>query len=790
MNDAIDAAPSDPGSRRPYLILTLVIGVLVALASYFLFAWDLTTGHRGLVALDIYGYYYPNMLYLLHSLADGGRGLLWNAWQDCGQPFFGISSTGILYPLNLPFLFVGPDRALRAVIVLHLVVGGVGAYLLARELGASRLAAACGAMAFELGCSMLDLATWTPLVSAAYAWLPTILLFCERGLRQPSPVNGVGLAVAAAIALLPGFPQIVLFAYQLVAVRILWEIATRRGPHKVAGVLTVGLGLTLAPLLAAVQLLPGLEMARTSVRNMVLSADEIAPGGFMTWSSFRTAFGIRMDIFNPFVVLPAVVAAASLGATRTRRRALPYALAGALFLILAFGPATPLFDLYLRLPGNGFFREPRRFLWMADFCLAVLTALGVDALLTAHDGPVFRRVAPLGLVLLALFGLDWLSPSGLRPGEWLLAGLLVAGASTAVLGARWLRTSAAMVTVAIGANLAAFPLIGLVSPRVNAWGLRPITLRRLVRSGEDLRAAAPVFRALRERMTPQDRVYPLYVGLDPSFVYKTGVLFGVANVRDYEPQPSRRYAAYLIMMRTGEELRSLNLYYTELAGMMPPGLFRRRLLDLAAGRYLVTDTKADTAQSALSPPPDLLAAEGQYRAYENPSALPRAFYVPRLEIVANGDDLLHRLAFGSDDLRRIAFVEEPPPSGFIGANGSIDEGRVEFLRNDPEHIVLRVSAPARGFLHLADQYAPGWSASVNGAPSPIMRGNYLFRLVEVPAGDSVVEFRYRPASVMIGAVVSVISVFAAAVTLLVYLLGGRGSVRAAARRSRADRRPD
>jgi hypothetical protein len=35
-----------------------------------------------------------------------------------------------------------------------------------------------------------------------------------------------------------------------------------------------------------------------------------------------------------------------------------------------------------------------------------------------------------------------------------------------------------------------------------------------------------------------------------------------------------------------------------------------------------------------------------------------------------------------------------------------------------------------------------------------MRANYLFRAVEVPAGESTVEFRYAPASVRIGAAIT------------------------------------
>ena len=54
--------------------------------------------------------------------------------------------------------------------------------------------------------------------------------------------------------------------------------------------------------------------------------------------------------------------------------------------------------------------------------------------------------------------------------------------------------------------------------------------------------------------------------------------------------------------------------------------------------------------------------------------------------------------------------------------------------------------PAPGYLLLLDTYFPGWSATVNGEPAPILRADYNFRAVSLPAGRSTVCFSYRPES--------------------------------------------
>ena len=76
--------------------------------------------------------------------------------------------------------------------------------------------------------------------------------------------------------------------------------------------------------------------------------------------------------------------------------------------------------------------------------------------------------------------------------------------------------------------------------------------------------------------------------------------------------------------------------------------------------------------------------------YENEAALPRAFFVPRIEVVADSAALLQRLANGSDEPTEVALVEEAPPSGFLGSAAVDGASSVEFTTDDPEHLVLRV----------------------------------------------------------------------------------------------------
>jgi uncharacterized membrane protein YfhO len=61
-----------------------------------------------------------------------------------------------------------------------------------------------------------------------------------------------------------------------------------------------------------------------------------------------------------------------------------------------------------------------------------------------------------------------------------------------------------------------------------------------------------------------------------------------------------------------------------------------------------------------------------------------------------------------------------------------------------------VTSAKAGFLQINDSWSPGWKATVDGTPTPVLRSNFAFRAVEVPAGDHRVSLLYRPWPEIIG----------------------------------------
>ncbi|MDT5269448.1 MAG: hypothetical protein QOH49_1634 [Acidobacteriota bacterium] len=157
----------------------------------------------------------------------------------------------------------------------------------------------------------------------------------------------------------------------------------------------------------------------------------------------------------------------------------------------------------------------------------------------------------------------------------------------------------------------------------------------------------------------------------------------------------------------------------------------------------------------------LLGRTAREAVYENARALPRAWLAPEaraldeeatLKVIRTG-----RLPEGSAwEPLRTALVESEP--GAAPASSS-QGGSAEVVRNEPNRVDVKTKADVTSILVLAENHYPGWRAYLDGQAVGVLRVNYNQRGVQVPAGEHEVRFVYRPKSVMIGAIVSLLTAF-------------------------------
>jgi hypothetical protein len=151
-------------------------------------------------------------------------------------------------------------------------------------------------------------------------------------------------------------------------------------------------------------------------------------------------------------------------------------------------------------------------------------------------------------------------------------------------------------------------------------------------------------------------------------------------------------------------------------------------------------------------------ADNDIRVLENTAAFPRAFIVPSARVAPSHqsglDEMVHQ-PFQPDQevvLSDDATTEVP---GFLANRGG--RGRATVTGYASDTVRIHTSATADAWLVLSDTFYPGWLASVDGQPAAVLRGDVLFRVVPVPAGEHDVEFRFEPSSVKLGLAISLAS---------------------------------
>jgi hypothetical protein len=449
-------------------------------------------------------------------------------------------------------------------------------------------------------------------------------------------------------------------------------------------------------------------------------------------------------------VAPLALALLGLGLWRPHAVAAAVAVATTAAVLYALGPPGPLYALVAALPLGTWFQGVDRALVIAGLGVAVLAGAGLDVLLGAQAAtrPPHHRLLAAAAAIAVVVALG--GALGAARGHLRLVGFACTSLALLAIGilaprrpataSRPAREGSARWRGAV-AGLALLGLADLFGAQQHG-GRMPSQARDYLARNDALYAEV-------RRRQGFDRFYawaPFAAGAPLAFrseVAKAGSTYGLWQATDYEPLCGRRLATYFD--RLGPPF-VYPLAYARLA----PAPANLPLIDLLGARWFAAAD--DDFRAALAAHPELAThwretwRDGAVALYEYDRALPRAFVAGDVAVLDDPAALLD--AMTRADLRRTAFVEAPL-AGLPAAGG----GAARIVAYAPHRVAIETDG-AGGLLVLTDQFAPGWSATVDGAAAPLVRTDYLFRGVPVPPGPHRIEMRYAPTSVWLGAAAS------------------------------------
>ena len=113
-----------------------------------------------------------------------------------------------------------------------------------------------------------------------------------------------------------------------------------------------------------------------------------------------------------------------------------------------------------------------------------------------------------------------------------------------------------------------------------------------------------------------------------------------------------------------------------------------------------------------------------------------------------------------------AFLSKTPGVVHQDAHWAAQAGIVSY---EPDQMVIETHSTRPGYLFLSEIFYPGWKAFVDGKPQKILRGDYLFRVVEIPKGNHLVYMAFDPISIKVGIGITILTLFILLNVFLYYL---------------------
>lgn len=745
------------------------------------------------IPYDAKAHFQAQVQFLAHAI-HSGQSPFWAPNVFAGSPQIADPQSLIFSPALLLAL-VNPSpsfQAVDAMVLMTLGFGGLAIIGVFRDRGWHAAGAVVAALAFSFGAS----AAWRIQHIGqieSYVFFAITLWCVLRALDRSSWGWGVGAGLAGALMLVKPDQVGFLGAFVLVGVVVDYFIAAdaltrlRRAIAPLTAAIVAGVAMIAAPVLMTYL------FATDSNRPEFAFADaahgSLHPASLLTMivSDLFGAKDPAVDYWGPSssvwspgeltlsqnmgqMYLGAVPALALLAFGLLRgylmERSMRLLAAAAVALVLyALGWYTPAFRYFFDfVPGVDVFRRPADATFMIGAVCAIMAGYCVHRFI--EDAPARRRWPQIALAAAILFGCVGIAAAVAEDVRrfnvaWAPIAQSVgwfAAAAAALILARRARGRVAIITMVLPAALLVADL------RINNGPNESTALPPSAYDILDPNTKNETIAFLKQNLTPKgpsdrrDRVE--LVGLGFAWP-NAGMVHGFDHTLGYNPL---RLAEFSEAMGAGDTIAGPD--QKQFTKIFPR--YNCRLANLLGLRYVVSSIPIEKVDTHFRPGDlQFIKRTRDGYIYENPRARPRVMFAQEWRL-ADFDSIVESGRWPEFDPTRTVLLESDPatihphipaPSSSPHiASALYDSGefasvifpeppspsKALITRYANTEIEIAVDATQAGFVVLNDVWHPWWTATIDGEPAPILKANVLFRAVQVPAGNHVLRFSFKP----------------------------------------------
>jgi hypothetical protein len=727
--DDAESADGAFGAARLVLLLGLLMCVTFP---------GIVLGSHAFVYRDDGLFGYPVAYYFRRCFWQGQLPL-WNPYNNCGIPFLAQWNTMVLYPFSLLYLLAPMPWSMNYFLLGHVFLAGTGMYFLAHRWYGNRFAAMLAGLVFAWNGLSINLLVWSCHI-AALAWMPWVVLLCQKAAAQGGRAI-FWAALAGACQMMTGSPELILFTW-LISLAVCAAQWRGKGQNALKMALRFAAVAGWVALLSAAQLAPWLDLVAHGDRS---SAFDTGRWSLPVWGAanflvplFRDRASLEgvywqpgQEMFSSYYagIVTVALALAALMKGRDWKTVLP-AVLGLGGLLCAWGDAGYVLPLLKKVaPLLGFARYPVKFILITLFCLPLLAASGA-AWLQSHADAGGRRVllaagAITGLGIVCVLIVSRRFPF---PGEnW-----------SVTWQSGWTRM--AVLLAALGILFRQCLSATRASRLLPGFGL-------LLLMGADICTHTPQQNPT-AAVQAYDEITPPMSSL-PKLGQSRAMVSREADVwMEHLGNPS---PLALYLGQRAELFRDCNLLnlIPKTDGFFSLYLRREdRVAQLLSGHECPTNLAEFLGVSQRTSPKQLFTWEAQ------PRFMPMATIGQKPVFL---DDAATLQALASTNFRPRDVVCLPIEARESVRATADPEGKILASEVTAAACRFETEASRPTLLVVAQSWHHCWAAEIDGRAAPLLRANYAFQSVPVPAGRHEVRLAYKDTVFDMGAIVTLIS---------------------------------
>ncbi len=731
----------------------------------------------------------------------------WNPYIFGGMPYVDAFHGDIFYPFSFLKYFGSLFRMLGFILFWHIFFAGIFMYLAARQFKLSKIASLVAGASYMFAPLLVS---W---VSPGHdgkifvtTLFPLTILFLDRGFNATSFFKAVfeftvlggiiGVIILSPHAQMSYFTLWALALYTMFRMIVIFVKQKTVKPAIRPAFLAV-YAVLLGLLISAIQFYPGYyytthdsPRAESGAKSgwdwatswslhqeeaFSLLIPEFSGTGVHTQSVKTYYWGKNYFKDNSESVSIVALFIACIGFFFARRRE-GYFFGGlAIFALLyALGATTPFFKLFYLIPRVKSLRAPSMIMFLFSFSISLLAAMGLQAIID-HGKEWKDKIAQRFNILLFGFpGLMFLlalffSVNGKGMINLWTSIFFANAGSTALPGQQITKLQVAYMNLPQIQSGAWFSFIFMAIAAVLIWLYKEKKL-----PGVALLAVVclPVFNGMRFDSRFVDT-------MDPKTVWSPNVVtqfftnhpghYRVLNLGVLTEDILPYFKVDVVVGYHGNQLR----WYDELlGGPAKKNQGNPRFLNLVGTKYVLYSGQQEFPENYFGAIPVTTAASfGQAKIIQNDNAYPRAFLVDSFQVIPDLKTIQQKVLDGSDDLRRVVFLEQQPDLQISHDTSSADSTWIQNYQDDSVRVGVNVTS--NKMLVLTDNYYQAWKVYLDGKPAPILRADGSFRAVAIPAGTKEVFFNYESHMYYVGKLVTLLTSAYILLIIGAYFIGFR-----------------